>query len=193
MRPSRGRHAIAFAVRCYPARWQVRHGDEAELLAFALLKDGASWWSLFVNLFVGALRERIVRTPSVRVGSALAALAIGAAAIPMALLTSLTPASASSANVIIVISRPADAAGQLESAFSSHHFKVTVSERAVPARLNGSILSVSTYGKIDSNDRVVSVLRGKCVDDTLGCDYGLVLPRHFSGVAHVTIGQTPPQ
>jgi hypothetical protein len=189
MRRSREHRAIGIAIRCYPARWQLRHGDEAESLASALLGDGVSWWSIFLNFLGGAMRERVLRRPSVRVGSALAALAIGVGAVPFALLTSLTPAGASSTNVMITISKPADAARQLESAFSSRDFKLTVTEKPVPTRLIGSILSVNTYGKSGANDRVVSELRGKCADGGLGCIYAIVLPRHFSGNAHVTIGR----
>jgi hypothetical protein len=192
MRPSRERRVIAFAVRCYSARWRLRHGDEARLLTSALLEDGVSWWSIFVNLLGGAARDRVVRKPSVRVGATVAAIAVGVAAFPLALLMSLTPASASSTNVVIIISKPDDAARQLESAFSSHDFKLTVTERAVPARLVGSILSVTTYGETSSNDRVISEVRGKCSDGALGCTDGLVLPRHFSGSAHVTIGRAAP-
>jgi len=189
MKPSRERQAIAIAVRCYSARWRQRHSDEARLLASALLEDGVSWWSICVNFLAGAMRERVIRKPSVRVGAALAAIAVGVTAVPLALLTSLTPASASSTNVVINISKPGDAARQLESAFSSYGFELTVTERSVPTRLIGSILSVSTYGESSANDRVISELRGKCSDGALGCTYGLVLPRHFSGKAHVTIGR----
>jgi hypothetical protein len=192
MSPSRQHRAIALALRCYPARWRLRHGEEAQLLAAALLDDGVSWWSLCTNFLGGALKERVVRTLSVRVGTALATVAIGAAAVPLALLTSFTPASATSTNVVIVISNPADAARQLESAFSAHHFKLTVTERTVPSRLLGSILSVNTYGETSASDRVISELHGKCSEGSLGCIYGLVLPRHFSGNAHVTIGQAAP-
>jgi len=159
------------------------------MLAAALLDDGVAWWSLVASYLGGAVRERVVRRLSRRVSTTVVALVVGVAAVPLALLTSLTPASASSTNVVIVISNPADAAGQLKAAFSSHHFRLTLSERAVPARLIGSILSVSTYGRSGARDRVVSEVRGACPDAARGCTRGLVLPRHFSGVAHVTIGQ----
>jgi hypothetical protein len=189
MRPSRERQAIALAVRCYSPRWQRRHGDEAGMLASALLEDGVPWWSISLNFLGGAARERIFRKPSVRVGATVAALAVGVASVPLALLSSFTAASASSTNVVIIISNPADAAQQLESAFSFHHFKLTVTEKNVPTRLTGSILSVRTDGETSANDRVLSELRGKCSDGVLGCTDGLVLPRHFSGTAFVTIGR----
>jgi hypothetical protein len=189
MHPSRERQTITLALRCYPARWRLRHGEEARLLSFQLLDDGVSWWSLVASFLGGALLARAIQRPSIRLGATMAVLAIGATTVPLALLTSLTPASASSTNVVIVISKPADAAPQLESAFSSHHFKLTVTERAVPTRLVGSILSVTIYGESSASDRVISELRGKCSDGALGCINGLVLPRHFSGRAHVTIGR----
>ncbi len=192
MSSSRERRAIDLAMRCYPAPWRLRHGDEARWLATALLDDGVSWWSISTSFLGGAVKERVARAPSVRVGAALATLAIGAAAIPLAILTSFTPASATSTNVVIVISKPADAARQLESAFAAHHFGVTVTERTAPARLSGSILSVSTSAKAVGQDDVIRELRGKCSDGAFSCTYGLSFPRHFSGRAHVTIGRTAP-
>jgi len=59
----------------------------------------------------------------------MAAVTFGIAAVPLALFASLTTASASGTNVTIVISKPSDAARQLESAFAAHHFKIAVAER----------------------------------------------------------------
>jgi hypothetical protein len=188
MNPSRGRRAIDLALHCYPARWRSRHGDDATQLASALLDEGVPWWSICANFLGCAARERFFRTWGARAGAAVAALAVGVAALPLAVLTSLTPASASSPHVVIVISKPAKAARQLESAFSAHHFRLSVTERVVPARLVGSILSVST-GTTGANDRVISQLRGRCVDGSLGCTNGLILPRHFAGNVHVTLGR----
>jgi hypothetical protein len=189
MRPPRDQRAIAVVVRCYPARWRSRHGEEATLLISALLEDGIPWWSIALNFLGGATRERILRKPSLRVGTALAAIMIGVAAVPLALLQSLAPASASSTNVVIVISKPGDAARQLKSAFSSLHFKITVSDRVVPTRLVGSILSVNTSEASSATARIISELRGQCINGATGCIDGLVLPRHFSGTARVTIGR----
>jgi hypothetical protein len=190
MRPPRDQRAIAVVVRCYPARWRSRHGEEATLLISALLEDGIPWWSIALNFLGGASRERILRKPSLQVGTTLAAIMIGVAAVPLALFASLAPAGASSTNVVIVISKPDDAARQLESAFSSHHFKITVSERVVPTRLVGSILSANTRGASSATVRIISELRGQCINGATGCIDGLVLPRHFSGNVRVTIGRT---
>jgi hypothetical protein len=192
MRPSRERRVVALVLRCYPERWRRRHGDEAQGLASALLDDGVSWWSIVLSYLGGAVRERTVARASVRTGAALAVLAIGVATLPLAVLTSLTPASASSANVVIVVSKPAEAARQLESAFAAHHFKLTLAETTVRTRLNGSILSVTIQGATGTHNRVVGELRGRCADGRPGCTYGVVLPRDFSGHARVTIGRAAP-
>jgi hypothetical protein len=189
MRRSREQRAVATAVRCYPARWRSHHGDEATLLTSALLEDGVPWWSIALNFLGGASRERILRKASLRVGTTLAAIMIGIAAVPLAMFSSFAPASASSVNVVIVIAKPNDAARQLESAFSSHHFKIAVTERVVPTKLVGSILSVNTEGTSSANARVIWELRGQCVDGSSGCVDGLVLPLSFSRTALVTIGR----
>jgi len=114
-----------------------------------------------------------------------AALTVGIAA----LFASLTPASASSTNVAIVISKPSDAARQLESAFAIHHFKITVAETPVSTNLVGSILSLSTVGTSSDNALVINELHGKCNGGGSGCIDGLVLPVHYPGSARVTVGE----
>jgi hypothetical protein len=189
MRPSRERRVVAAAVRCYSARWRQRHGDEATLIASALLDDGVPWWSVTLSFLGGAARERFVRRASLRLRTTVAALSVVVAAVPLALFASLDSASASSFNVVIAISNPNDAARQLETAFASHHFQVTVTERVAPATLVGSILSVHTNGASSASTRIIGERRGPCVGGSSGCIDGLVLPRHFSGTAHVTIGR----
>ncbi len=185
MRRSRENRIIAAALHCYPARWRSRHSDEATVLASALLEDGVSCWSIVGSFLGAAARERIFRRPSLRVGSAVAALTVGIAA----LFASLTPASASSTNVAIVISKPSDAARQLESAFATHHFKITVAETPVSTNLVGSILSVITPGTSSDNSIAINELHGQCNGGGSGCIDGLLLPVHYSGSARVTVGE----
>jgi hypothetical protein len=188
VRRSQESQIIAAVLRCYPARWRSRHGVEATVLATALLEDGTSWWSIAGSFLGGAAKERVLRKPSLRVGSTLAAITVGVAAVPLALFASLTPAGASNTNVTIVISKPGDAARQLESAFATHHFKIAVAERPVSTDLVGSILSVSTVGASSDNAGAISELRGQCNGGGSGCVDGLVLPLHYSGSARVTVG-----
>ena len=188
MRRSHENRIITAILRCYPARWRSRHGDEATVLASALLEDGTPWWSIAASFLGGAAKERAFRTPGLRVGSALAAITVGIAWIPLALVASLTPASASSTTITIVISKPGDAARQLESAFATHHVKIEVAERPVSTDLVGSILSVSTVGASSDNAGAISEVYGQCNGGGSGCVVGLVLPLHYSGFVRVTVG-----
>lgn len=188
MRRSQESRIIAAVLRCYPARWRSRHGDEATVLATALLEDGTPWWFIAGSFLGSAAKERAFRKPSLRVGSALAAITVGVAAVPLALFASLTPAGASSTNVTIVISKPGDAARQLESAFATHHFKIAVADRPVSTDLVGSILSVSTVGALSDNAGAIKELHGPCNGGGSGCVDGLVLPLHYSGSVRVTVG-----
>jgi hypothetical protein len=189
VRRSRETRVIAAVLRCYPSRWRSRHGDEATAIASALLEDGTSWWSIAGNYLGGVVKERLCRRPSLRVGTALAAVTLGIAAVPLALFASLTPASASGTSVTIVISKPSDAAQQLESAFAAHHVKISVAERPVAPDQVGSILSLS----VDASGHgagAVSEIHGRCAGGASGCVVGIVLPLHYSGVVRVTLGAT---
>jgi hypothetical protein len=190
VRRSRETRIIAAMIGCYSARWRSRHGDEATVLVSALLEDGTPWWSIAGNFLGGAAKERAFRTPSLRVGSAVAAIIIGIAAVPLALFASLTPAGASSTNVTIVISKPGDATRQLESVFAAHHFNIAVVERPVSKDLVGSIVSVSTVGALGGQTGAIRELHGQCNGGGSGCVDGLVLPLHYSGSVRVTVGVT---
>jgi len=187
VRHSQASRIIAATLRCYPALWRSRHGDEATALASKLLEDGNPLWSIVASFLGGAAKERVFRKPSFRVGSALAAMTIGIAAIPLALFASLAPASAST-NITVVISKPGDAVRQLEAAFAAHHLKIAVDKRPVATDLVGSILSVSTSGGASGNAGAINELHGQCNGGGTGCIDGLVLPLHYSGLVRVTVG-----
>ena len=188
MRRSRESRIIAVVLRCYPARWRGRHGDEATTLATSLLEDGTPWWSIAGSFLSGAAKERVCRKPSWRVGPALVALVLVIAGAPVALFASLTPASASGTYVTIVISRPYDATRQLESAFDAHHFKFAVVERSVVTDVVGSILSIRTGHRASDNTGAIREVDGQCIDGRPGCVVGLVVPLHYSGSVRVTVG-----
>jgi hypothetical protein len=152
------------------------------------LEDGTPWWHIAGSFLGGAAKERAFRKPTLRVGSALAALTIGIAAGPLALFAALAPAGASSTTITIVISKPGDAARQLESAFATHHFKIAVAEKPVSTDLVGSILSVTTVDRSSNNAGAVSEVQGQCNGGGSGCVVGLVLPLHYSGIVGVTLG-----
>jgi hypothetical protein len=117
-----------------------------------------------------------------------AALTLGIAAVPLALFASLTPASASGTSVTVVISKPSDAARQLESAFTAHHVKIAVVERPTSTELAGSILSVRTVDASRDGAGTISEILGRCNGGASGCVIGLVLPLHYSGTVRVTLG-----
>ncbi len=60
MRPARGGRLVASALRCYPARWRRRHGDEAAELAALLIRDGKPAVSVAFSFLAGAAREWLV-------------------------------------------------------------------------------------------------------------------------------------
>jgi hypothetical protein len=107
---------VEAALRCYPPRWRSRHGDEAAELARQLMRDGVPARSIACSYFMGAARARLVPGPSRRLGVAAGTLLVTAAAlgVPVALLSSSAPARAASV-IRTRITRPGDAAGQLES------------------------------------------------------------------------------
>ena len=188
MRRSHELRIITTVLHCYPARWRNRHGDEATVLASALLEDGSPWWSIAGSFLSGVAKERALRKPSFRIGSAVTAMILAITALPLALFASLTPASASGTRVTIAITKPSDATQQLESAFDAHLIRISVTERPVAKHLVGSILSVSTDGVKGGSAAAIREVRGQCNDGLSGCVVGLVLPVHYSGLVRVTVG-----
>jgi hypothetical protein len=136
----------------------------------------------------GAVRERLLRRPTLGIRTALAALTIGAGALSFGLFASLSAASASSANIVIVISHPDNAVNELEASFAEHHLQITVTEHASSEKLLGSIVSL-TATRSPSGARAISELRGRCVNGAEGCVDGLVVPPHYSGITVVVIGR----
>ena len=101
---------VQAALRCYPARWQRRHGDEAAELAALLIRDGTPPASIAWSYLAGAAREWLTprparrpsrrpgRRPSRRLSAAACALLIAAGSLSVSagLLASAGPARAAS-------------------------------------------------------------------------------------------------
>jgi hypothetical protein len=51
-------------LRCYPARWRRRHGEEAAELAALLISDGTPVRSITCSYLAGAAREWLTPRPS---------------------------------------------------------------------------------------------------------------------------------
>ena len=62
------------ALRCYPARWRRRHGDEAAELAALLIADGTPAASIAWSYLVGAAREWLAPRPGRSLSTVAAAL-----------------------------------------------------------------------------------------------------------------------
>jgi hypothetical protein len=84
------------ALRCYPARWRRRHGDEAAELAALLIGDGASAGSIALSYLAGATREWLTPRPGLRLSTAAGALLVAVCALGVSavLLASSAPARA---------------------------------------------------------------------------------------------------
>ena len=63
MDDARATRLVETALRCYPARWRQRHGEEATELAALLMKDGTPAASIALSYLAGAARERLTPAP----------------------------------------------------------------------------------------------------------------------------------
>ena len=95
MNEPRASRLVERALRCYPARWRRRHGDEAAELAALLIADGASAGSIALSYLVGAGREWLTPRPGLRLSAATGALLIACSlGVSAVLLASSAPARA---------------------------------------------------------------------------------------------------
>jgi hypothetical protein len=98
MDDARATRLIDTALRCYPARWRLRHAAEAAELAALLIKDGTPPASIALSYLAGAARERLTPRPGPRLTAAACALLVVACSVGAAagLLASAAPARAAS-------------------------------------------------------------------------------------------------
>jgi len=89
---------IETALRCYPARWRRRHGDEAAELAVLLMRDGTPAGAIAWSYLVGAAREWLAPHPGRRLSTVACALLVAACSLGVSagLLASAGPAKAAS-------------------------------------------------------------------------------------------------
>jgi hypothetical protein len=83
-------------LRCYPARWRRRHGEEAAELAVLLIKDGTPAGSIAWSYLAGAARAWLTPRPGRRLSTMACALlvAAGSLGISAGVLASTVPARA---------------------------------------------------------------------------------------------------
>jgi hypothetical protein len=89
---------VEAALRCYPAPWRRRHGDDAAELAVLLIRDGTPAYSIAWSYLVGAAREWLTPRPGRRLSTVVCALLVAACSLGVSagLLASAGPARAAS-------------------------------------------------------------------------------------------------
>jgi hypothetical protein len=94
----RATRLVETVLRCYPACWRRRHGEEAAELAALLIRDGTPAGSVAWSYLAGAAREWLTPRPGRRLSTAACALLIAACSVgvPAGLLASTAPARAAS-------------------------------------------------------------------------------------------------
>jgi hypothetical protein len=87
---------VRTALRCYPARWRQRHGDEAAEVAMLLIRDGGAASTIAMSYLTGAAREWLTPLPGRRVSPAACVLLAAACSLALSagLLASASPARA---------------------------------------------------------------------------------------------------
>ena len=92
----RAAHLVETVLRCYPARWRRRHGDEAAELAALLIGDGTPARSIAWSYLAGAAREWRIPPSGRRLSTAAAALLVAVCSLGVSagLLASAAPAKA---------------------------------------------------------------------------------------------------
>jgi hypothetical protein len=87
---------VETVLRCYPARWRRRHGDEAAELAALLINDGTPAASIAWSYLAGAAREWLTPRPGQRLSAMACALLVAACSLGVSggLLASAAPARA---------------------------------------------------------------------------------------------------
>ena len=97
MDDTRAARLVGRALRCYPARWRRRHGDEAAELAALLIRDGAWPGSIALSYLAGAAREWLTPRPGQRLSTATCALLIAACSLSVSVVLVAAPTSARAA------------------------------------------------------------------------------------------------
>lgn len=94
----RAARLVETVLRCYPARWRRRHGEEAAELAALLIRDGTPAGSIAWSYLVGAAREWLTPCPGRRLSAVACALLVAACSLGVSagLLASAGPAKAAS-------------------------------------------------------------------------------------------------
>jgi hypothetical protein len=98
MDADRATRLIETMLRCYPARWRHRHGEEAAELAALLMRDGTPAGSVAWSYLAGAAREWLTPRPGRHLTAVACALLVAACSVTVStgLLAPAAPARAAS-------------------------------------------------------------------------------------------------
>jgi hypothetical protein len=96
MDEARATRLVGAVLRCYPACWRRRHGEEAAELAALLIRDGTPAGSIAWSYLAGAAREWLTPRPGRRLSTLACALlvAAGSLGVSAGLLAATVPAKA---------------------------------------------------------------------------------------------------
>ena len=94
----RAARLVETVLRCYPARWRRRHGEEAAELAALLIRDGTPAVSVAWSYLAGAARAWLMPRPGRHLAAVACALLAAACSLGVSagLLASAAPARAAS-------------------------------------------------------------------------------------------------
>jgi hypothetical protein len=94
----RATRLVEAALRCYPAHWRRRHGEEAAELAALLIRDGTPAGSVARSYLAGAAREWLTPRPGRQLTAVACALLVAACSLGVSvdLLAAAGPARAAS-------------------------------------------------------------------------------------------------
>jgi hypothetical protein len=97
-----GARLVEAVLRCYPARWRRRHGDEAAELAALLMGDGTPARSIAWSYLAGAAREWVTPRPGRRFSTVACALLAAGTLLGVSggVLASTLPAKAASTSSV---------------------------------------------------------------------------------------------
>jgi hypothetical protein len=117
----RAARLVETALRCYPARWRRRHGEEAAELAALLIRDGTPAGSIAWSYLAGAAREWLTPRPGRRLSTVAGALLVAACSLGLSagLLAPAAPARAAPARAP-ARAAPARAASPGQARASAH-------------------------------------------------------------------------
>jgi hypothetical protein len=125
---------VAAVLRCYPARWRRRHGDEAAELAALLISDGTPAGSIALSYLFGATRERLRLTLRLRTVAAAMLVAVCSLGLTFGVLSASVPASAASRGRVAVSHRPVSRVARCHGAgIGPVHYEVRRAENPHPA------------------------------------------------------------